>query len=172
MRKLTTLIIISVALLLAGMAACSSGGGSDEPNEYILTPDVEDTASVDTTAEEASSNTVPEAAADDTTTADTPTAETVVAVEPEPEPEIPDLYLEVTTPSNESIVKTAAVEVKGNTIPTAIVSVNGVLTSVNAEGEFTADTTLEVGPNFIEIVTSDLEGEEIGEVLTVVYLPT
>lgn len=187
MVKPTAIVIISIAILLGGMLACSSGG-SDDDNAYISAPSIEDmpTTVIAEEVEDMPTAIIPEEVEDVPTavtveevaeeTANEPATETVTTqtVEPiaaeEPEPEIPELYLELTSPLNETVVKNSSVQVTGNTIPTAIVSVNGMLTSVNPEGAFTTNTTLEAGVNFIEVVTSDLEGNELGEVLTVVYL--
>ncbi|SVB51314.1 uncharacterized protein METZ01_LOCUS204168 [marine metagenome] len=81
------------------------------------------------------------------------------------------LFLEVVTPANQTVVTTASIEVQGNTLPTSILSINGSLTAVNASGTFTTTLTLEEGVNIIQIVASDLRGNETGEVLTLIYLP-
>jgi hypothetical protein len=81
-----------------------------------------------------------------------------------------DLFLEVTTPADESVVTGSQLTVKGNTDPTAVVSVNGVLVEVDLEGEFCTAVALEEGPNCIEVVASDYEGREACEALTVIYV--
>lgn len=81
------------------------------------------------------------------------------------------LFLEVIAPVSQTVVTTASIEVQGNTLPTAILSINGVLTSVTASGTFTSTVDLEEGVNIIQVVASDLRGNETGEVLTLIYLP-
>ncbi len=79
--------------------------------------------------------------------------------------------MEVLSPTDESIVGIEEIEVDGNTLPTAIVSVNGILTIVKEDGSFSAKVTLEEGPNLIEVVASTVGGEEFGKVLAIIYIP-
>ena len=88
-----------------------------------------------------------------------------------PRPTMPPLSLDVTSPEDESVVATSEVEVAGTTLPTAIVSVNGTLVTVGDDGGFSTTVTLEEGPNTIEVVASTIAGEEVGEVLMVIYIP-
>ena len=90
--------------------------------------------------------------------------------EPPKEPE-PDLFLEILTPKDESIVRTEEITVIGKTLSTAIVSVNGILASVKEDGGFSSKITLEEGPNLIEALASDIGGNEVGKVLTILYMP-
>lgn len=50
------------------------------------------------------------------------------------------------------------------------VSVDGILevTIADVGGRFSAVVALQEGPNFIEVVASDLEGNEVTEVLMVI----
>ena len=87
-------------------------------------------------------------------------------------PTIPDSnLLVVTEPADESIISTDKIEVAGTTVPGAVVSVNGNLASVNDGGKFTAMVVLEEGPNIIEVIASDLEGNQESRTLAIVYLP-
>lgn len=101
------------------------------------------------------------------------TSEAPVTIEQPVTPEAPELelFLEVLSPKDESIIITAEIEVVGNTLSTAIVSVNGILIPVKADGVFSAKVILEEGPNLIEVVSSDVSGNEVGEVLAVIYMP-
>ncbi|MDD5093676.1 MAG: hypothetical protein PHV74_04745 [Dehalococcoidia bacterium] len=152
--------VLLSTLALAGMGAC---GGSDTNPTLASEKPAEQLTSAPSSAAVTQSE-----AEIDIVAGESP--EVLAVSAPEPEPEIPELYLEVISPANESVLRTSEVQVTGSTIPTAIVSVNGILTSVNSDGKFIATTTLDAGANFIEIVASDLEGKEMGEVLTVVYL--
>ena len=78
--------------------------------------------------------------------------------------------LEVSTPQNESVVTSPEILVSGNTTADSVVSVNGVLVDIDAEGEFSTPFTLEEGPNYIEVIASNYEGEESSESLTVIYI--
>lgn len=81
------------------------------------------------------------------------------------------LFLEVTEPLDESVVTASPVGVSGTTIPDAVVSVNGEIVEVDEHGKFTTMVTLEEGPNIIEVVASDLEGNEVSKSLVIFYIP-
>ena len=83
----------------------------------------------------------------------------------------PALFLEITSPVNQSVVSSSSVEIEGNTLSTAILSINGSLTAVTSSGTFTSALVLEEGVNVIQVVVSDLRGNEIGEILSLIYLP-
>lgn len=89
---------------------------------------------------------------------------------PEPTPK-PEFFLTVTEPADNSIINTDKVEVGGRTSPGAVVSVNGELVEVDEEGNFTMMVVLEEGPNIIEVIASDLEGNEESRILVVIYVP-
>lgn len=81
-----------------------------------------------------------------------------------------DLYLKVTEPQDESIVNTSVVMVRGETTADAVVTVNGTIAEVDADGRFSATVSLEEGPNVIEVFASDFEGREASEFLSVIYV--
>jgi uncharacterized protein YfaP (DUF2135 family) len=80
------------------------------------------------------------------------------------------LSLKVTNPQDESIVYAFETVVAGVTSPDAVVSVNGMLVDVDAEGKFSTTVSLEEGPNSIEVIASDYEGHKASQILTVIYL--
>jgi hypothetical protein len=84
-----------------------------------------------------------------------------------PEP----FFLLVTGPQGDSIVNSSPVAVIGATTPDAVVSINGVAVEVDIQGAFSAQVTLEVGPNVIEVVASNLRGDQESVILAVIYLP-
>ena len=108
------------------------------------------------------------------TSTPTPTSAATATVTPTPTPTARptpmSLFLEITSPKDESVVTTSVIEVKGKTLPTAVLSVNGVLISVKEDGSFTTSVSLEEGPNVIEVVTSDISGNEKNKILMVTYL--
>ena len=89
----------------------------------------------------------------------------------EPKEPEPDLFLEILTPENESVVFTKELTVTGKTLSTAIVSVNGNLVSVDEDGGFSLEITLVEGPNLIEALASDIGGNEVGKISTIIYIP-
>ncbi len=88
-------------------------------------------------------------------------------------PQVPEtgFFLTVTQPTDESTINVDKVEVIGTTIPGAVVSINGELVDVNEEGNFTMMVVLEEGPNTIEVIASDLEGNEESHILVIIYVP-
>ncbi|MBA7699505.1 hypothetical protein ES703_108202 [subsurface metagenome] len=104
----------------------------------------------------------------------TPAPEPTPAPKPEPTPEptpTPEFFLTVTQPADDSIISTDKVEVRGRTSPGALVSINGELVEVDEEGNFTMMVVLEEGPDIIEVIASDLEGNQQSCVLVVMYVP-
>ena len=87
-------------------------------------------------------------------------------------PPDPEFSLTVTQPTDESIINADKVEVIGITTPGAVVSINGELAEVDEEGSFTMMVVLEEGPNIIEVIASDLEGNEESHILVVIYVPS
>jgi len=79
--------------------------------------------------------------------------------------------LEVTEPQDEITVNTSTIQVKGVTTADATVSVNGSLVDVGADGKFSTTVSLEQGPNSIEVVASDSQGNENSQVLTIINVP-
>ena len=80
-------------------------------------------------------------------------------------------FLTVTHPVNESITSVDKVEVTGITVPSTVVSVNGNVADVDEGGNFTMMVVLEEGPNIIEVIASDLEGNEESRTLVIIYVP-
>jgi hypothetical protein len=70
------------------------------------------------------------------------------------------ISLTVSEPQDNTITDVDTIEVKGHTDPQAVVSVNEEITTVDANGNFTATVNLEEGPNTIEVVASDEEGNQ------------
>ena len=86
--------------------------------------------------------------------------------------EIPSgLFLRITNLPKESVVRTETVSLSGITTVDAVVSVNGVLVDVDAEGRFTSKVALRQEPNVIEVVASDFRGNKVSAVLTIIYIP-
>ncbi len=81
------------------------------------------------------------------------------------------LFLEIEGLGDENVVRGDTITARGKTSPDAIVSINGVIIPIDADGNFTVQLTLEPGPNEIVVVASDLDGNEISKVLAVVALP-
>jgi hypothetical protein len=81
------------------------------------------------------------------------------------------LVLQVLEPADESEVTTPTVTVRGVTSPGAVVSVGDDLADVDAGGAFSATVTLEEGPNVIEVVASDEDGNVLFQEILIIYEP-
>ncbi|MBI4299068.1 MAG: hypothetical protein HY666_04830 [Chloroflexi bacterium] len=86
-------------------------------------------------------------------------------------PTLTPFSLTLITPEDETIVTTNTISVTGETAPDAVVSINGVLVEVDADGRFNVLLVLDEGPNTIQIVASDFSGNMAQEVRTVVFVP-
>lgn len=100
----------------------------------------------------------------------TPTPVPPATPTPEPTPQ-ESLFLEISEPENESVFNEEPIVVRGFTTPDAVVSVNGDVVDVDAQGEFAVVLSLEPGPNIIEIVASDMAGDQESAMLAVIYIP-
>jgi hypothetical protein len=69
------------------------------------------------------------------------------------------------------VVRSETVLLRGFTTPDAIVSVNGVIVEVQADGTFELTLVLEPGPNIVEVVASDLGGNTINSSLAIISIP-
>lgn len=85
-------------------------------------------------------------------------------------PPLPFLLL-VTEPKDQSIVSEAVIRLSGRTAPEAVTSVNGVSVLVDEWGFFFTLVTLEPGPNIIDVVATNLDGEVLNAVLALIYRP-
>jgi Glucodextranase, domain B len=99
------------------------------------------------------------------------TARTPTSAPTPPKSNVPAFVLKVTTPPDESTVNAASIAVAGQTIIGAVVSVNGNLVDVDASGKFQTTVQLDEGPNIIEVVASDVNGNELSAILRVIYEP-
>lgn len=107
-----------------------------------------------------------------------PAAQPVSAPQPEAKPEfkpesilvVRDLYLDAAVPE-ESVMKSSSMKVEGSTLPTSVVTVNGNAAEVDEMGKFSVPVTLEEGPNVIEIVASDFQGNQRSAIVSVIRLP-
>ena len=83
--------------------------------------------------------------------------------------------MHLTEPDDGSQVGTRSFEYGGRTTPGAVVSVfvndEIAIADVTEEGEFSVKVTLEEGPNHIEVIASDSNGNEEYSSVTVMYVP-
>lgn len=60
---------------------------------------------------------------------------------------------------------------RGVTSADAIVSVNGVIVEVQSDGKFETTLALDIGPNIVDIVASDLDGNQINSTFGIISIP-
>ena len=100
-----------------------------------------------------------------------PTVETEVPISSTPNSGTFNLSLDFDGIGNESVVRSDRVLLHGVTSADATVSVNGVILEVQSDGTFELTLPLEPGPNIVDIVASDLEGNSINSSLAIISIP-
>jgi len=81
------------------------------------------------------------------------------------------LWLQVLSPQDEAVVTTAQMDVIGLAPAAAVITINDDILIVGADGQFKTTVSLDEGPNLIEIIASDVNGNETSLLLTVTYEP-
>ena len=69
------------------------------------------------------------------------------------------------------MVNTPQVDVIGSAPAGAVISINDDILIVGADGQFKTTVALDEGPNLIEVVASDDNGNETSFILTITYEP-
>ena len=75
------------------------------------------------------------------------------------------------TPRDGDTVNTAPLLVKGVTVPNAVVSVNDVAGVADGDGRFSLAVPLQAGPNVLEVIASQPNGQQSFVIVTVMYQP-
>ncbi len=81
------------------------------------------------------------------------------------------LGLRILSPEDNSVVHVPQVEVAGTAPADLVVTINDDIVLVDETGTFSATIPVEEGPNLIQIVASDAEGNEANVDLVVTYEP-
>ena len=81
------------------------------------------------------------------------------------------LRLQILSPQDEAVLNTPQVEVIGSAPAGAVVSVDDEILVVGVDQQFQTAVSLDEGPNLIEIIASDENGNEMSVLLTVTYEP-
>jgi hypothetical protein len=74
-------------------------------------------------------------------------------------------------PRDGDTVNTSPLLVSGVTVPNAIVSVNDAVGIANGEGRFELRVPLQAGPNVLEVIASQPNGQQAFIIVTVMYQP-
>ena len=105
----------------------------------------------------------------------TATPEPIVVSTATPDPAIAsttfNLALDFEGIGDESIVRSETVLLRGVTSADAIVSVNDVIVEVQPDGTFELTLLLDPGPNFVDVVASNLDGSTINSSLAIISIP-
>jgi len=80
-------------------------------------------------------------------------------------------FLLVTQPEDQSITLASQIPLGGRTIPGAVVSVNGVSVQVDPVGIYSTMLSLNEGPNIIDVLATDSDGEVLSTIIAVIYRP-
>jgi hypothetical protein len=81
------------------------------------------------------------------------------------------LWLQVLSPQDEAVINTPQVDVIGAAPAGTVVSINEEILIVGDDQQFKITVSLDEGPNLIEILASDENGNEMSLFLTVTYEP-
>ncbi len=100
-----------------------------------------------------------------------PIVETEISLGSTPNSGTFNLSLDFDGIGNESVVRSDRVLLHGVTSADATVSVNGVILEVQSDGTFELTLPLQPGPNIVDIVASDLEGNSINSSLAIISIP-
>ncbi|HLA07083.1 MAG TPA: hypothetical protein VJ022_06550 [Anaerolineales bacterium] len=81
------------------------------------------------------------------------------------------LWLQVLSPLDEAVINTLQVEVTGSASAGAVISIDEEILIVGVDQQFKTTISLDEGPNLIEIIASDENGNEMSVLLTITYEP-
>jgi len=81
------------------------------------------------------------------------------------------LWLQILSPQEEAVINTPQVDVIGSAPVGAVVSINDEILVVGDDQQFQTTVSLDEGPNLIEIIASDEDGNEMPVLLTITYEP-
>ena len=82
-----------------------------------------------------------------------------------------EMWLQVTSPLDGAVLDAPEVDVIGMAPANSVVSIDDDILLMGDDGKFKATIPLDEGPNLIEIVASDMDGNEVSQMLAVVYEP-
>ena len=82
-----------------------------------------------------------------------------------------NLWLQVLSPQDEAVINIPQVDVIGSVPAGTVVSINDEILIVGDDQQFKTTVSLDEGPNLIEILASDDNGNEMSLLLTVTYEP-
>ncbi len=81
------------------------------------------------------------------------------------------LPIKLETPRDGEATNASPLLVAGVTAPNAVVSVNDVVGVANGEGRFSLMVPLQAGPNVLEVIASQPDGQQAFAIITIMYQP-
>ncbi len=97
-----------------------------------------------------------------------PAVPPTLAVPDTPTPAAP-FQIRLDAPRDGDTVNAASLPVKGVTAPNAVVSVNDVVGMADNTGQFNLTVPLQAGPNVLEVIASQPNGQQAFVIVTVMY---
>ena len=94
----------------------------------------------------------------------------VLSVTSNAPPRLPFLLV-ITEPRDLSIVSSGIIRLSGRTGPEAVISVQGISLGIDEVGKFSTLVALEPGPNIIDVVSTNSDGQVMSTVAAVIYRP-
>lgn len=161
-------------LALSALLIASTGCNQPTPTPSPLPPTVSKPTAVPATPSPVPATAKPTTPAPAPITPSPAPKPTTPTVPPAPTPAMTQLpvqgvSLQVTEPSDESVLGVSPIRVAGTTDIDATVSINGNIVDVADDGSFTTTVDLLDGPNVIEIIASNPAGSQATKTITVIY---
>ena len=185
--QLASLVASLLVLLL--LVACSANGATEEPQVLYATQVVPPTRVSPTNITPTPS--VQPSVTPTPTPLPTPTPTAIPIATPTPKPTptrvptptataIPTptatpppikLFIDLIEPLDNSVISSESLVLSGRSSPDATISVNGLIIDNDEDGNFTTTINLIEGINLLEIIASDVVGDQETMVITIAYIP-
>ena len=81
------------------------------------------------------------------------------------------LHVTITAPADNAVVSVSQVAVAGLAPPETVLTINDSLIVVDGTGEFSTTVPLQLGPNELDVLASDPDGNQVTTQLIVTYDP-
>ncbi len=156
MKSFSVFILVTIALLAAACSPVSPA--ADQP-----------------AAPEATSTQRPSAAQPTSAPAEPPTT-IAPSLIPSPVPAQVEktsgsLWVKILSPLDNSTVHTAEVEIQGSAPSDTVLTINDEIVLVGSDQKFSTKVALDEGINVVEVLASDISGNEVFIPLTIYYEP-
>ena len=165
--QLASLVASLLVLLL--LVACSANGATEEPQVLYATQVVPPTRVSPTNITPTPS--VQPSVTPTPTPLPTPTPTATAIPTPTATPPPIKLFIDLIEPLDNSVISSESLVLSGRSSPDATISVNGLIIDNDEDGNFTTTINLIEGINLLEIIASDVVGDQETMVITIAYIP-